>query len=133
MDDIVERLRFLAAELEADDSHEQLDPGAVLCKEAADEIERLRSDGSLLAMARNLSEMREEIERLRAECEALRKDAELIAGKTALRCIEMAMWPQGLDDEQSYYGRMFAEFIKNEFKRAIDRAMASNTEGGRER
>lgn len=70
------------------------------------------------------------IKRLMAECEALRKDAELVAGKTALRCIEMAMWPQGLDDEQAYYGRMFAEFIRNEFKGAIDRAMASSAEGG---
>ena len=33
------------------------------------------------------------------------------------------MWPQGIDDEQAYYGRMFAEFITKEFGAAIDAAM----------
>lgn len=36
--------------------------------------------------------------------------------ETAERCREMALWPQGIDDEQVYYGRMFAEFIEREFK-----------------
>lgn len=35
--------------------------------------------------------------------------------RTAERCREMALWPQSIDDEQAYYGRMFAEFIEREF------------------
>lgn len=57
--------------------------------------------------------------------EALRRFAEAVAeeavGRTAARCREMAMWPQGIDDEQAYYGRMFAEFIDREFGAAIRR------------
>lgn len=60
-----------------------------------------------------LEETIEELDQLRAEV----KHA---TGKTARRCIEMAMWPQGIDDEQAYYGRMFAEFIEKEFKGALD-------------
>lgn len=65
---------------------------------------------------------------LHAEVERLRKDAERSVGKTAARCREMAMWPQGIDDEQAYYGSMFAEFITKEFGAAIDAAMRQ--EGG---
>lgn len=65
----------------------------------------------------------EQVRALRAEVERLRKDAERSVGKTAARCREMAMWPQGIDDEQAYYGSMFAEFITKEFGAAIDAAM----------
>lgn len=51
-----------------------------------------------------------------AEPEAQPVDARAIERKTAERCREIAMWPQGIDDEQAYYGRMFAEFIEKEFK-----------------
>jgi len=60
---------------------------------------------------------------LRAECERLRVDAERAVGLTASRCREMAMWPQGIDDEQAFYGQMFAEFITKEFGAAIDAAL----------
>lgn len=89
------------------------------------------------AVVEQVKALRAECERLRAsersawnaavvrdeECERLRKDAERAVGKTAARCREMAMWPQGIDDEQAYYGRMFAEFITKEFGAAIDAAM----------
>ena len=52
-------------------------------------------------------------------------DAERIEQKTAERCREMALWPQGIDDEQAYYGRMFAEFIEREFKLDAARQSAS--------
>lgn len=41
---------------------------------------------------------------------------------TAERCCEMALWPQSIDDEQAYYGRMFAEFIEREF--SLDKSQA---------
>src|SRR5574343_545795 len=63
------------------------------------------------------------IEDLVAEVEALQSQLKLIVGRTALRCIEIAKWPQGLYDEQAYYGSMFAEFIEKEFSAAIDAAM----------
>lgn len=62
------------------------------------------------------------IDSLIAERDALREQVKLTVGKTALRCIEMAKWPQGLYDEQAYYGGMFAEFIEKEFRYAIDAA-----------
>lgn len=63
-----------------------------------------------------------ELDRLRAEVEALKLERDTAVGTTAKRCIEMAMWPQGIDDEQAFYGRMFAEFIEREFRAAIDAA-----------
>jgi len=40
---LVEQLRQLSAELEGhDDSHEQIDPGAVLCLQAADLMDNMR-------------------------------------------------------------------------------------------
>lgn len=57
-----------------------------------------------------------QVERLTARVAELEKDADQVVRKTAERCREMALWPQGIDDEQAYYGRMFAEFIDREFK-----------------
>jgi hypothetical protein len=52
-------------------------------------------------------------------------DAQRIEQKTAERCREMALWPQGIDDdEQAYYGRI-AEFIEREFK--LDAARQSTS------
>lgn len=75
------------------------------------------------AVAAEHQQLRAEREKLRAEVEALRNQALVAAGKTAMRCIEMAKWPQGLYDEQAYYGGMFAEFIEKEFRYAIDAAL----------
>lgn len=79
MDDIVERLRSIAGELEADDSHEQLDPGAVLCKEAADEIERLRAE---------LADAIKAIDRLHDERREL-----MAARSTCAQCAKVCAWP----------------------------------------
>lgn len=38
-----------------------------------------------------------------------------IAENVIARCILVAKYPQ-LNDEQSYYGNMFAEYIKNHFE-----------------
>ena len=59
------------------------------------------------------------LRKARAEVEALKLERDTAVGTTAKRCIEMAMFPQGIDDEQAYYGRMFAEFIEREFKDAL--------------
>jgi ElaB/YqjD/DUF883 family membrane-anchored ribosome-binding protein len=99
-----------------------------------DEIDRLRAEVAKWqrsfadafqseyseAKARVVLEL--ERDKLRAERDALREELTRAVGKTAERCREMAMWPQGIDDEQAYYGRMFAEFIEKEFKVAIDAA-----------
>ena len=61
-------------------------------------------------------EAADELDRLTARVAELEKDADQVVRKTAERCREMALWPQGIDDEQAYYGRMFAEFIDREFK-----------------
>lgn len=138
MSDLIDRLRDIAhasrLEWPADEVNAM--------NEAADELERLLAEQS--AMIENVRFARERAERAEAELaderkrhdenlvlgkqaeaerDALRKDAEQAAGKTAMRCIEMAMWPQSIDDEQAYYGKMFAEFIEKEFKSAIDAAM----------
>lgn len=42
--ELAQRLRKLASELEPDDSREDIDPGAVLCREAAAAIEELARD-----------------------------------------------------------------------------------------
>ena len=65
------------------------------------------------------------LDRAAAALRELIADAERIEQKTAERCREMALWPQGIDDEQAYYGRMFAEFIEREFKLDAARQSAS--------
>ena len=72
--------------------------------------------------------LRADLDAERRKVEALERDAALAVGRTAARCREMALWPQGIDDEQAFYGRMFAEFIDKEFGAQIRAALAA-TEG----
>lgn len=91
------------------------------------EVERLKQERDTFYMDYRMK-CDAQTKSLHAEVERLRKDAERSVGKTAARCREMAMWPQSIDDEQAYYGSMFAEFITKEFGAAIDAAMRQ--EGG---
>lgn len=61
-------------------------------------------------------ELQAENDELRMRVAALKNELDSAVRTTAIRCREMALWPQSIDDEQAYYGRMFAEFIDREFR-----------------
>lgn len=61
-------------------------------------------------------ELQAENDELRMRVAALKNELDSAVRTTAVRCREMALWPQSIDDEQAYYGRMFAEFIDREFR-----------------
>lgn len=77
-------------------------------------------------LAAEVEQLRADLDAERRKVEALEKAAALAVGRTAARCREMALWPQGIDDEQAFYGRMFAEFIDKEFGAQIRAALAAS-------
>jgi hypothetical protein len=130
--DVADNRRLSSAKGIADDLHDFYRDEFVRITHQTEELRQARAENEALRMqAKQADERGDDAMRrahaAEAELEVARRDAQVAVGKTASRCIAMALWPAGVEDEQAYYGRMFAQFIESEFCAAIDAAMESKT------